>query len=258
VKIERLSSLIDAIHAQALSDAQKKTPPEKLDVAKDLIDTVAKLLKDTVKSGRADGAVAVLLEPEAVTGLAAVYVADGALAEKVLRTIAEAAEKENPVIADWIKFDADSIGSFKLHTLTIPVPADGKDREKFVPLIGDKLEVVFGIGPQSVAVAAGRDAMGKLKAAIEASAANGAITSLPLDVAVATERLMRFAAAVGNPQDRPKAAFAADELKKSPGRDRISLVARPIPSGVQYHFEVEQGIIRTIGAMIEKKSTSGE
>ncbi len=39
------------------------------------------------------------------------------------------------------------------------------------------------------------------------------------------------------------------ELKKSPGKDHVSLTVRPIANGVQLRLEVEQGLLRLAGRM---------
>ena len=248
-KIEILTTLIDAVHTQALQDAQKKTPADRLDLAKTFIDDVAETLKKSVNSGRCDGAVAVTLDPKAATVVAGTHVADGALLDKALHSLAALAEKENPAVAGLVKFDAERAKDIRFHTVTIPIPSEAENREKVVQLIGEKLEVVIGIGPQSIYLAAGRDAMATLRRAIEASVAEAAHTVPPVEITLALEPLARFVATVGKDKDRPGAELIQAELKKTPGVDHIRLVAQPIPQGISYRLEVEQGIVRLVGRL---------
>ena len=42
----------------------------------------------------------------------------------------------------------------------------------------------------------------------------------------------------------------AEELKKTPGKDHVSLIASPIPNGQRLHLEVDQGIVRWITRVV--------
>ena len=236
--------------AGVLQGAQQKTPPDKLGPVNDVINSLADLLQKTVKSGRVDAAATVLLDPQAATGLLGISVADGGLLQKVLCAAVDVVGRENPVVADMVKLDADRAGPIHFNTISIPFPADAKNREKAVQLFGEKLEVVIGVGPQIAYLAAGRNALDTLKRLIETSAAQPSRQATPVDVSVDLERLVGFGAVMGEPKDQPKAALVAGELKKTPGKNHVSLVARPIPNGVQFHLEVEPGIIHAIGRIV--------
>ena len=79
-------------------------------MAKELIETVARLARDTIQGGRIEYAMAVLTDPHALTGVAAFYVADGAVVDKLLHTLAGAVAEKQPAVADLVKFDADTPG----------------------------------------------------------------------------------------------------------------------------------------------------
>lgn len=247
-KIEMLSTLIDAGRAQALQDIEKKHGDGGA-VLKPIVNDLADFARKTVKSGRCDGAVAVLLDSQSATALAGGYVADGPLLEKALRALADLVGQQQPVVQEWVKFDAARMKDVRFHTLSVPLPPDTKEREKVVQLIGETVEVVVGIGPTSAYLAVGRDALGTLKRAIEASAAVSSATALPVDISVAIEPIARFVAVVGKAHERPAADMIDKELKKTPGQDHVRLVGRPIPQGFQYRLEVEPGIVRLISSI---------
>ena len=249
-KKDVLTTIIGAGRAAALKDSEAKTPADKQKLAKSLINGIGDLLMKVVEGGHIDGAATVLINPKAATGMLAGYVGDGAELDKILHIVYGAIEHDNPNVADLVKFDADKASAVSFHKITIPIPAGGHDSEKAMKLLGENLEIVIGIGKENAYVAAGRDALSTLKKAIQASATVGKKESLPVDVKVSTQAVMSFAAEMGQPKDRPGAAAAAAELKKTPGKDHITLVARPVPNGVQYHLEVEQGIVRAAGHLI--------
>ena len=211
--------------------------------------TAADLLQKIVKSGHVDGAATVLVGPKAATGLLAGYVADGALLDKILHTIAKAAIADHPELEQFVKLDAEKSDSINFHKISIPIPEDSEDREKAVQLIGEKLDIVIGVGKENAYLAAGRDAMATLKKAIEGSAQAGAKAVSPLEISVAVKPVASLVAAVGKPQERPQAAMVESELKKTPGKDHVILAVRPISNGVQVHLEVEQGLVRLFGRL---------
>ena len=248
VKIEMLSALLDAVRAEAVRGIEKKNEPNAA-VAKEIVNDLADLLQKTVKSGRSDGAATVMLGPQTATALAGVYVADGSILDKVIHRVFDEIGRANPAVASLAKLDADRLKDVRFHVVSIPIPPGSKDREKALQLIGENLEVAVGIGPTAVYASAGRDALATLKRAIEASAAPASAAILPLDLALDVEPIAAFAAVAGKPQDQPKAALVASELKKTPGQDHVRLVVRQIPQGIQYRLVVEPGIIRLIARL---------
>jgi hypothetical protein len=259
-KQELAASLIEAVRGKALADAEKK-PADKRAVAKEVVNDAADLLQKIIKSGHADGAAAVLVSPKAATALLAGYVADGTLLDKILHVIAKTVLAEHPELAQFVKLDAEKSGSVTFHKISIPIPQDAKDRQKVVQLIGEKLDVVIGVGPENAYLAVGRNAPATLKKAIDGSAKAGAKPVAPLEVSLAVKPVMGFAAVMGEPKDRPNAAMIESELKKTPGKDHVTLTVRPISNGVQIHLEVEQGLVRLVGHLatmgMEQKTEAG-
>ena len=124
----------------------------------------ADLLQKIVKSGHVDGAATVLVGPKAATGLLAGYVADGALLDKILHTVAKAVldgapgsravreARRGEERLDQLPQDLDS------HSGRLPRIA-----QKAVKLIGEKLDIVIGVGKENAYLAVGRDAMATLE-----------------------------------------------------------------------------------------------
>lgn len=249
-KQEIAASVIEAIRGKGLSDIEKKTPEDKRALAKEVLNSGADLLQKVVKSGHVDGAVTVMVGPEVATGLLAGYVADGASLDKILHTIAATALAEHPELGQFLKLDAETQGAIHFHKISVPISSDNPDQKQLVQLVGESLDVVIGIGKENAYVAAGRNAEATLKKAIAASSTMGRKAVSPVEVSVAVKPLTAFVAAVGKAQDRPKAVMAESELKKTPGKDHVGLTVRPVPNGVQFHLEVEQGLVRLFGRLV--------
>jgi hypothetical protein len=246
-KQEIASTVVEVARSKGLSQIENETIEVKRAAAKEALNNGADLVQKIIKSGRADGAATLLVGPNAATALLAGYVADGAMLDKLLHTIAQAIADDHPEVFQFVTFDAEKSDALRFHTISIPLPADSAEAQKVIQLIGEKLEIVIGVGKENAYLAVGRDALANLKKAIEASAKLGQKAVSPVEISVAVERMATLAATIGNPQERPRAAMIESELKKTPGKDHVVLAVRPISNGVQVHLEVEQGLLRLFG-----------
>ena len=201
-KQEVAASIIDAVRGKFRSEIDKKTPEARREAAKEVSGEIFDMLDKVVKSGRIDAVCTGLLGPKAATGLAAVYVGDGELFDKMLHTLAKAIEEDHPEVAQFVKLDADTAEGHKIHKISIPIPENAENRETVVQYIGEQLDIVIAVGKENVYVAAGRDAGTRLKKAFEASKARGAETVSPVDISYAIKPIAAAIAAVGKPQDR--------------------------------------------------------
>jgi hypothetical protein len=137
-----------------------------------------------------------------------------------------------------------------LHTLSIRIPPAAKDREGIVSLIGDRLDMVVGIGPQSVCLAAGREPLKVLKQAIEQSAADSAPNVPPWEWSVSVGTTARFIAATAHSERiRSLATVLAASLDAAAGHDHVRLTVNSIPRGAKCRLEVEEGILKLIGRL---------
>ncbi len=247
VKQQLAASVLEAVRGKGLAEIEKKVPENKRAAAKEVINDGADLLQKIVKSGRADGAASVLLGPEAATGLMGLYVADGALLDKILHTVVKAVAEDHPQVEQFVKLDAETLGAVRFHKISIPIPENAKDREKAVQLIGETIDIVIGVGKENAYVAVGRDAAAALKKAIEASSEIGSKAVSPAEISIAAKPIAGLVATIGKPHERSQAAMVESELKKTPGKDHVILTVQPIANGVQIRLEVEQGLVRLLG-----------
>ena len=58
-----------------------------------------------------------------------------------------------------MKLDAEKSSSINFHKVSIPIPEDSEDAQKAIQLIGEKLDIVIGVGKENAYLAVGRDAM---------------------------------------------------------------------------------------------------
>jgi hypothetical protein len=218
--------------------------------AKQMAADVADLVLANIHKGRADGGLALVLKPDAVTLAAGGYVADTAKLTESLKRIAAAAKLQDPKAAEWIKIDAGEAHSVHFHTVSIPLPPETKERTRLVGLFGEKLELAVGIGSQSAYIAMGREPLATLKRIVELSA-----SATPKDQAIAEVSLSlgssaRFVAASGkNERIRSLAGILAAVFEPAADRDHVKVSVRPVPRGVQGRLEIEEGPLKFVGRL---------
>ena len=162
--------------------------------------------------------------------------------DKTLKFLAERVKAKNATVGEWVKLDAATVRDVRVHSVSIPIPADANEREKIVALFGETLEVAIGVGSQSLYLAVGRDPLAAMRRVIETPTIDPAPPLMQVSLGV--QQFAAFVAAVGKDRDRPKAARVAAELKKLSGGDHIDLTAEPIARGVRWRLEVEPAVVK--------------
>lgn len=247
-KAAALTALTELLRVGAVDRIEREG--SRVDEGRQFVADLAALTVETINSGRIDGGMAVVLKPDALTLAAGGYVADGDKLTKTLKLIAKVASEERPEVAGWIRLDAEECRSVRLHTLSVPLPAQVNDRARIVSLIGEKLEMAVGIGPQSAYVAVGREPLKVLKQVIEQSAAEGAQDVPPVELSLSAGGAAKFIAATARQEKvRALAGLLAAALEPSAGRDHVRFTAGAIPHGVKYRLEVEEGILKLTGRL---------
>ena len=231
---------LQALRGRALqhvegSDNLKDEASKKL--AKDMVSEVFDAIQKTFESGQIDAGATVNLGDKTMALVVGAYVSDPASLEDALKKFAKLAEKEPNFTG--IKFDADKHDGVRFHTTSLPVPSD----EKIAKIVGGKLDVAVGIGPKSVYLAVGTDSLKLAKALIDKSKAEASKKQPPFQLNVSLAPIFQFAAAL---QDRPDVTAMAEELAKSKGKDHVSLVVTPLPSGVTIRLEAQEAVLRLL------------
>ena len=129
-----------------------------------------------------------------------------------------------PTPTKSLKLDAEVHDGVHFH-----VAATSLTSEDLVVLLGTRIEVVLGIGPDRLYLGVGGHALAALKEAITKSKAAAGEEVPPLRIAVAGTPLAAYAAATLEGPDKLKAAKIANLLKKSPAQDHATLTVTAVP-----------------------------
>lgn len=249
IESPQVSASVDAFRLLITDNFERSgSSSDTVQVAKQLAADVADVVVASAHDGRVDGGSAVVLKPDAVTLLAGGRVADSAKVADAVHKLVGVATQREPAVAQWIKFDAAEHKSVRFHTLSIPIPQNVKDRQRVVALIGEKLETVVGVGPQSVYVAMGREPLAALKQVIDQSATEADKKQPVAEFSFALGAAAKFIAATSRWEKlRLWAGMVGTALDSPPDRDHVRVVVAPISNGAKCRVEVEEGVLKLIG-----------
>jgi hypothetical protein len=222
---------------------------EQRTVAKEVLVKLLDVFEQTAKTGKIDAGAALVLEPGSLNFVLGGFVADGPAFEKALKQVLDLAKNEPNV--PKVQFGAGKIGNVTLHKTAIPVPADEAEARQ---ILGEKLDVILGIGPQSIYVTAGKSAEALLKKVIDGSA-GGPKNVPPAQFNIALLPILKFSASM-DPNNPLLPALVAS-LEKS-GNDRLIITSTGTANGTQMRIEVQEGIIRLGGEAARQMGAAGQ
>jgi hypothetical protein len=239
--IARMGSTFATLKSQmsAQIDDDPNLAPEQRTVAKEVIGKLLDVFEQTAKTGKLDAGAALVLEPKSLNFVMGGFVADGPAFEKSLKEVLELAKNEPNV--PKVQFNAGKLGNLALHKTSIPVPADEAEARE---ILGEKLDVVLGVGPQSIFVTAGKGGEALLKKVIDQSAASAGKPVPPAQINVALLPILKFSASM-DPSNPILPALVAS-LEKS-GNDRLIMTSQGSANGSHMRIEIQEGIIRMGG-----------
>ena len=234
---------LETAKSQALSqvDDNEELPEGKAkEVAKEVIEKMFSLLTKTVQEGVFDGGAAVVLDGDKLRSVLGGRIADGEQLATDLKGIFEEV-KGNPDVPD-IKFDASTYQGVTFHTLSVPVPDQGKSQQ----ILGTELPIVIGTGKKSFFVAVGDGSEELLKSVLDVNESKGKTKVTPFEFVVQVGQFLRYAQSI---ESNPILDLAVEGIADYAGKDHVMLQSRSIPRGMVYRFTVEEGVLRAAGSM---------
>lgn len=234
------ANALKELDKQEISDADKKQ-------AKQMVNDLFDVAEKTLESGRIAAAVTVVANPKVLTVVAGSTLADTAKLESVIKQLVPHLRKEAPELADKVKLNAQTFEGVTFHTAAIPCSMFGEAGPKLAEMVGDVLDVVIGIAPDSVYLAAGRNASSTLREAITKSKAQAGKSLPPMQMCITATPIAKAIAAHGRRDDvRQSAGKAAKILESLSGKDHITATQVPIANGQRYQIVIESGVLKLI------------
>ena len=240
----RKSALKDLDGNEDLTTEQRK-------VAKLLLGDALDVAEATIDTKHTDVGLAVMLEEGAPTVVAGMAVAQGAKLDKLVRQFVGELTKEQPDLAQMIKLDAAAHKKVKFHMATVPIQDDDA-----AAILGKSIDVVLGIGEDSLYFGVGKNVLPTLKKVLDNSAEGVPVPSMQLIVTVTP--VAKFIGQVA-PIDEIKspAAMLAQALSGSPGKDHVTVVSQAIPNGTGVRVTVEEGVVKGVMGLLPGAKAGG-
>jgi hypothetical protein len=224
-------------------DDNPELPAEKRGPAKEVADMFVDVAKKTIESGKTDAGAVLLLEPKSIRFAAGGYVADGKAIENAIKKLVDIA-KDQPDFPE-VKLNAGSHAGVTFHRITAPIPESESEAKE---LLGDKLEITLGTGPQSAYLAFGKDSEALLKRVIDQSASDADKVLPPGQFTISLLPILKFAESV---DDNPDVHELISTLEKAQS-DKISIISHAVPRGAMTRFQVDSGVVQVIGDAVQK------
>ena len=244
--------LITAVRVKASADIdQRESSAERAQAGKQIVADLLDVVQQTLASGQIDEVTSLMLDPQAATLVSARHVSDGSKVEQAITTWVEAARQDHPeFVEDALRQDVDRASGVRFHTLTVDVPHDAQNREKIVQAIGDRLQLVIGVGKQSVYFAAGREARKTLQEAMARSRSATITDTAPVQLSWALHDTVQFFAHAGQGAAKQRASKLLETLESTTNdSDHLTLSIHPREQGLRLRLELEEGAVQVLEAM---------
>lgn len=242
-QIEQSLAMIDTMKGAMLKELEKDDDLEEDEIAalKEFVGELMEVFKATIKTGKSDGGAVALAEPNALTFVAGLHLADAPRLEAAVKKAVTFAQKKHAdELKDVeIKFDAGKLGPVRLHKINFPVADD--DAQK---VFGETLDLIVGISDNSAYVAMGSKAEETLKKVVDQSAAEPNKAVPPAQMTIAIGPFLKFAQSVEDNAVLAALVSVADRVK---GNDRVMINVTPISNGEVIRYELEEGVLQIIG-----------
>ena len=261
---ERVQQDLEQMEAmyQSLLQQFDKAIDENENIPADMRDEYKAVARDwyeafiaTLKTGRMDGAATLDLDAESLTFVAGAFVKDTESFERGLKKLDAAARESQH--SPGIEWNAASHAGVNFHTLSVPVPEEQEAPRK---LLGEAANIAFGIGPEAVYLAGGRDYLDALRRAIDASAAEQEKEVPPFEIVISLQPIVETLAAQAEEGPQKDVAESIAEIlgNEAAGGDHLRVVAEVIPHGVRYRYEAEEGAIKALGQVIAEQQRQAQ
>ena len=237
-----LSVLVDYIRKKASKGIEQD--PQAPAALKGIVEQILQVVDKTVREGKTGFGASVVLAPKSFNFVAGLRVSDGKLLATAFQELFELAGQQ-PSVPD-VKFFADKHGDIDFHRFTVPIAERDADARK---VLGDKLDVVIGTGPQCLYFAFGDSSDALLKQVVDASQANGSQAVPPARLHVSVRPLAAFLASLDEANEKPRRM--AEAMEAASGGDVISVGISPLPNGLGCRLLLEEGVLEMLGKTAE-------
>ena len=176
--------------------------------------------------------------------IGAARVAQADSLDGVIRELVATAKEQDPSFPP-VQLDALKHAGASFHTLSVPVPPFDPQLQA---VFGESFDISVGMSADHIYFGAGKGNLDKLKAAIDASAANKGAEAESFKMEASASKIMTFAAEQAQDPTMQQAAAAAGSAN---GKDKLSMRIIPIDNGGKFRIAVEAGVLKAIAVGVQ-------
>jgi len=250
LKRKELDALLEAMQARAYAKVERKAKTDEEEkVGREIVDGFLDVVKKTAATGKIDAAGSLRLHTDSVTYVGARHVADGPQLEATIKKfVAAVREKHAECVDKVLKLDAAKHGGVNMHVVSLPIPEKCPRHDKIVAAVGEKLEIVLGIGPEAVYFAAGRDAMKSLTGAIDASKKAAKKVVPPMEFTLDLEELAELATHCPKEKVSSGGKKALEAFEAAGDGGKVCGALLPIDRGLKFRLVLDEGVLRLMAS----------
>lgn len=229
-------------------DKDEKMSKREKELAKNLINTILDSVQATVEKGTLDLAGSLHLSDQQCELVAGSILADAGKVEAEILKILKEAMKAYPEAQKHIRLNAETYQGYRFHTVTVPESEMEDAPEGLRKILGDRFSIVLAFSDEALCMAAGPDAVGMLKKAIDTSAQETAVDKL-VEVYVALRPLLQFVALVTEEEDARQTI--QNILEAVTEKDRVRLEGTITGEKAVMRLEIEEGVMKCIAEAVK-------
>ena len=223
-----------------LDDDEGFSTDESREKAQQVLGGLFDIVASTVESGVLEGGAAIFTKPDSLSLVTGGRLQDGEALEQNLRNLANLVQEEDGF--PKVQWNTGEVQGIRLHSLQLPI-----EDERLAKILGDRLQIVLGTGPQQGYVALGDGAEDLLKRVIDKSAEDRNELLAPSQIVVALSPIVKYLESLRD--DFPELETMADIEVGASGRDRVIAKTVPIENGVMSRIVIEEDALRVLGAL---------
>ena len=237
--ISALESAKSQIDAAINSDPN--IPADARELIRSVVGNLMEVANGTIEDGEVDMAGSVTTDGGEMKVMAAAKVANAQKLNDSFKEIIAAAQEQGEQLPD-IKMDAARHGSATFHTISIPIPPFEDQAQR---IFGESVDMTVGFGESHIYFGLGNGNIAALKSAITSSDKDGVDVD-PLSGYLSVGSFIGFFA---DKLDNPDVKLLAEAIGR--GNDKILMTMTSEKNGTKYHIELQEGVLRAIGTVIQ-------
>jgi len=215
--------------------------PQARQVVETMLNTLVDVIESTIEEGKTSGGFLVVGEGP-FTAVMGGVVADGEKLEALAKQLLDMAGMDPEV--PQLTIETTQHGDLKIQSAVVPT-SGAQNEEQLKALLGDELRIAAAFGADRFFVGIGPECVDVIRQVVDDSAAGADEETLPFSMSFAVGPFLNFAA-MQEPGDPMMAMLAAG--LSDVDNDHIHLTAQFETNGQSFRVEIEEGILKLIGA----------